>query len=50
VEAGRATVDVLPGTEKWCGLTHAADRAEVRERLDAATLRGDYPRDLWGTA
>lgn len=50
VEAGRATVDVLPGSEKWCGLTHAADRAEVRERLDAATLRGDYPRDLWGTA
>lgn len=49
IDAGLASVEVLPGTERWCGLTHAADRAEVRATLEAATARGDYPVDLWGT-
>ncbi len=48
VEAKAATVEVLPGTEKWCGLTHAADRADVVARLKSATKRGEYPADLWG--
>lgn len=50
IASGEATVDVLPGTERWFGLTHAADRAEVAARLLAATERGNYPRVLWGLA
>lgn len=47
VQSQEATVDILPGTDKWCGLTHAADRADVAARLEAETARGQYPLDLW---
>jgi UTP-glucose-1-phosphate uridylyltransferase len=47
VQSGRAgvTVDEAPGP--WFGLTHADDRARVRDGLQALTDAGVYPAPLW---
>lgn len=47
VQTGRAgvTVDEAPGP--WFGLTHADDRARVRDGLRALTDAGVYPARLW---
>lgn len=43
----QAKVRVLRTAEPWMGVTHAADRDEVVERLRALVKRGRYPRALW---
>ena len=43
VQAGEATVRLLPAHERWFGLTHPADRSTVQARLDALTSEGAYP-------
>ncbi len=44
------TVEVLPSTEKWCGVTYQADRAGMAEYVSALAARGVYPVPLWGRA
>jgi hypothetical protein len=43
IQAGEATVRLLPAHEPWFGLTHPADRATVQAQLDALTSGGTYP-------
>jgi len=47
VRERRARVRVLRTTGRWCGVTYAADAPRVAAFLEAATARGEYPRDLW---
>jgi hypothetical protein len=43
VQAGDATVRLIPAHETWFGLTHPADHATVQTQLDALTSGGIYP-------
>ena len=43
----QARVRVLPTPACWCGVTYAADAPRVAASLEAATARGEYPRELW---
>jgi hypothetical protein len=47
IDRGEATVEVLPTTSRWCGVTYARDREWVGEALEAAVQRGEYPEQLW---
>ena len=44
---GTATVKVLKTTDKWFGVTYAADKEYVKESIRALISRGDYAEDLW---
>jgi hypothetical protein len=44
---GEATVEVLPTTSRWYGVTYAGDRAWVSEALDQAVRRREYPELPW---
>ena len=44
---GAARVRVLDPRAGWFGLTHAADRAGVSERLRELVRQGDYPERPW---
>jgi hypothetical protein len=50
LQAGKATVRVLPVKERWFGVTNKADRAYVQAALRELVERGVYPNNLWGTA
>jgi len=45
--SGQATVDVLPTTAEWFGVTHKDDRPRVVNSLAALVQRGDYPARLF---
>jgi len=45
--SGQATVDVLPTTSEWFGVTHKDDRPRVVASLAALVNRGDYPARLF---
>jgi hypothetical protein len=47
VAAGIARVRVLEAGGRWCGLTAAADLAEVRRDMAARIAAGAYPSPLW---
>ena len=47
VRTGQARVRVIPTAETWCGITYAADRPLVVERIRALVDRGVYPSPLW---
>ena len=47
IDAGRATVRVLPTNETWIGLTHAEDLEVARSAITAKVDAGEYPADLW---
>jgi len=47
VKSGAATVQTLPTTSHWFGLTYREDKKHVAERLREMTDRGDYPIRLW---
>jgi len=47
ISRGEATVEVLPTTSRWCGVTYARDREWVGEALEAAVRRGEYPEKPW---
>jgi hypothetical protein len=47
ISRGEATVEVLPTTSRWCGVTHPGDREWVALELQQAVLRGEYPERLW---
>lgn len=44
---GQATVDVLPTSDHWCGVTYAEDRAWVGAALRSLVEQGLYPETLW---
>jgi hypothetical protein len=47
LKKGTATVKVLSTTDKWYGVTYAADKPVVVAALKEMTARGDYPDGLW---
>ncbi len=44
---GKATVEVLDTTAKWFGVTYAADRQGVVDKINALIAAGEYPEKLW---
>ena len=48
IDDGKATVKVLRTTDKWYGVTYAADKPTVIAALQALTQQGLYPDGLWG--
>ena len=44
---GTATVKVLDTTSKWFGVTYAADRQGVVDRIQSLINEGVYPEKLW---
>lgn len=44
---GEATVEVLPTSDRWCGVTYAEDRAWVGAALQSMVDDGRYPATLW---
>lgn len=47
VTQGKVTVKVLDTTSQWFGVTYAADRQGVVDKLAALTASGEYPVSLW---
>ena len=47
VAAGQGRVRVLPARSQWIGITHAADRPRVAERVARLVEAGVYPSPLW---
>lgn len=44
---GKATVEVLDTTARWFGVTYAADRQGVVDKLRELVAAGEYPEKLW---
>ena len=44
-----ATVDVLPTTDKWHGVTYQQDMPDVQKALADLRERGVYPKQLWAS-
>jgi NDP-sugar pyrophosphorylase family protein len=47
IDAGEATVKVLPSQDRWYGVTYREDRAQVAQALARMTEDGLYPPRLW---
>ncbi|MFI3306193.1 MAG: nucleotidyltransferase [Rikenellaceae bacterium] len=47
INNGEATVKVLDTTSKWFGVTYAADRQSVVDKLQALVDSGEYPSPLF---
>ncbi len=47
IVSGKATVEVLDTTAKWFGVTYAADRQGVVDKIKALIAAGEYPEKLW---
>ena len=45
---GKATAKVLRSSDKWYGVTYAADKPQVVAALQAMANEGNYPDGLWG--
>jgi len=45
--AGECTVDVFPTEAKWFGVTYAADKPNVVQKIKEMTENGIYPDGLW---
>ena len=48
VAAGRVRVEILPTSERWTGMTHAADHPRVAAQLAQLVAEGRYPSPLFG--
>lgn len=48
LDAGLATVDVLPVRASWFGVTHRDDKPRVIAALNQLLETSDYPAPLWG--
>ena len=48
LKAGKLTVKMLKSTDKWYGVTYAADKPIVVAALSKLTREGKYPVGLWG--
>ncbi len=47
MEKGECSVDVFPTDAKWFGVTYAADKPAVVEKIKRMTEDGTYPDGLW---
>ena len=47
LQEGKAAVRVLHSTDKWYGVTYAADRPVVQAAIAEMTAQGKYPDGLW---
>ena len=47
LQEGKATVKVVHTTDKWYGVTYAADKPQVVAALSQMTAEGKYPDGLW---
>lgn len=47
INDGTATVKVLDTTSKWFGVTYAADRQSVVDKIQSLINEGVYPNKLW---
>lgn len=47
INDGTATVEVLDTTSRWFGVTYAADRQGVVDKLQALADSGEYPGKLF---
>ena len=47
IKNGEATVDVLPSSEKWMGVTYPEDKPLVMNGIQALVTQGLYPKSLW---
>ena len=47
INDGTATVKVLDTTSKWFGVTYAADRQSVVDKIQALVDAGEYPAKLF---
>lgn len=47
INDGTATVEVLDTTSRWFGVTYAADRQGVVDKLQALAVSGEYPSKLF---
>ena len=47
VNAGQASVRVLPTQSQWFGITYREDLTKVRDRIRQLIAFGDYPEKLW---
>lgn len=47
INDGTATVKVLDTTSKWFGVTYAADRQSVVDKIQALVDAGEYPSKLF---
>ena len=47
ITEGTATVEVLDTTAKWFGVTYAADRQGVVDKIRALVDAGEYPAKLF---
>ncbi len=47
LEEGRVVVEVLPGSNRWCGMTFREDRRRVREIIGELVNEGLYSKELW---
>ena len=47
ISTGKATVKMLCTSDKWYGVTYAADKPNVITALRALTAEGKYPDGLW---
>lgn len=48
IESGAASVDILPTSSPWLGMTNPRDRGEAMARIKALVDAGEYPVKLWG--
>lgn len=48
VASGAATVDVIPGSSTWFGITYREDRPRVAAAIRALVDKGAYPATLFG--
>ena len=48
IHEGKATVKVLSSSDRWYGVTYAADKPVVVAALKDMTTEGKYPDGLWG--
>jgi len=47
IREGSATVDVLPTTSAWFGVTYQEDKPHVTASIRALIAAGEYPERLW---
>lgn len=48
MDAGEVSVEVVPSTESWLGVTYPEDKENVKAGLRERVARGEYPDPLWG--
>jgi hypothetical protein len=47
VQGKKATVQVLPTTSPWFGVTNPDDKAKVVAAIGGLIAGGEYPKSLW---